>query len=90
LLHRQGNFLKSRPNLRFPFIPPRIYVFRVDVFRRVKQSCMNLFEAVRFLSAILDPIYLNMPSLEKADGLLAANISLCVSAFRFWVKFLFS
>jgi hypothetical protein len=68
----------------------RVKVFRVDVPSCVDQTCFNIFEAVRFLADVLDSIDPNMPSLAKADGLLAANISPHVSAFRFRVKFILS
>ena len=56
----------------------------------MEQSGVNLFEAVGFLPDVFDSIYPNMSSLEETDGLLAASISLPVSAFRFRVKFILS
>jgi len=56
----------------------------------MEQSGVNLFEAVGFLPDVFYSIDANMSSLEKADGLLATNISIRISAFRFGVKFTLS
>src|SRR5882762_2701254 len=79
--------LQRWPHFRFPFIPFRVGVFRINILLRVFQPCLNLFQVVRFLTDVPDLIDQNMSSLQQTDRLLVACLAMRVRAFRLGMVF---
>lgn len=89
LAKRQGTQLQKRACFGFPLITPLVRVFRIYVPLIVDQTGLDILQAVRFLSDVLESIDGHMSSIEKPNGLLRADLPVCVRVFRLWVAFIF-